>query len=419
MRKINTRNYRLATRATPREVNRRIVLNLIREHQPISRAELARRMNVRRAALTAIVRDLLHAGEIYETGPAASVRGRRPTLIRVQTSGRLAMAVDVRPGKTSIALADFGGTVLDRRVFATPREPTELAKCLVGHVESILATHAEHGGDAPPLHGIGIVVPGMVDRRSGQILYAPRLGWRDVQLRDAVREHLDVPVSVESAPIACALARLWLMTGEPRAVNNFAYVSVSDGVGVGIVMSGEVLRGEHHTAGELGHVSLDPNGPLCACGKRGCWEAFACNSSTIARYVEAVGGAKSLGSKSPGSKSLASKARKAPSVEEIIRRAQVGEPAAMAVLTETGRQIGRGLAAVVSAYNPKRLYIGGEVTAAWDLIEQPIRSALVEGTLTDAARATPVYPDSNPAEYRLLGAVALVAAPTFAAHRVG
>ncbi len=120
MRKINTRNYRLATRATPREVNRRIVLNLIREHQPISRAELARRMNVRRAALTAIVRDLIAAGDIYETGRAASARGRRPTLIRVRTSGRLAVAVDVRPGRTSIALADFSGAVLDRRGFDTP-----------------------------------------------------------------------------------------------------------------------------------------------------------------------------------------------------------------------------------------------------------------------------------------------------------
>lgn len=409
MRKINTRNYRLATRATPREVNRRIVLNLIREHQPISRAELARRMNVRRAALTAIVRDLLQAGDVYETGPAASVRGRRPTLIRVQTSGRLAVAVDVRPGKTSIALADFGGSVLERRVFDTPREPSELAKCLVGHVEEVLAARQSTDEEAPAVQGIGIVVPGMVDRRSGQILYAPRLGWRNVNLRDAIHEHLDVPVSIESAPIACSLARLWLMTGEPRAVNNFAYVSVSDGVGVGIVMSGEVLRGEHHTAGELGHVSLDPSGPLCACGKRGCWEAFACNSSTIARYVEAVAGPKSNGSKP----------RRPPAVEEIIRRAQVGEPAAVAALTETGRQIGRGLAAVVSAYNPKRLYIGGEVTAAWDLIENPIRAALVEGTLTDAARNTPVYPDSNPAEYRLLGAVALVAAPTFAALRVG
>jgi predicted NBD/HSP70 family sugar kinase len=91
----------------------------------------------------------------------------------------------------------------------------------------------------------------------------------------------------------------------------------------------------------------------------------------------------------------------------------------VAALTETGRQIGRGLAAVVSAYNPKRIYIGGEITAAWDVLEPPLRAALVEETLTDAARATPVYPDANPAEYRLLGAVALVAAPSFAALRVG
>jgi predicted NBD/HSP70 family sugar kinase len=205
------------------------------------------------------------------------------------------------------------------------------------------------------------------------------------------------------------------MNGESRAVNNFAYVSVSDGVGVAIVMNGEVLRGEHHTAGELGHVSLDPNGPLCACGKHGCWEAFACNSATAARYVDTVSGARA------GSPSRGNRARRehTPQVEEIIRRAQLGEPAAVATLTETGRQIGRGLAAVVGAFNPKRIYLGGEVTAAWGLLEPAIRDVLSAEALTDAARATPVYADANPAEYRLLGAVALVSAPSFAALRVG
>ena len=412
MRKINTRNYRLATRATPREVNRRIVLNLIREHQPISRAELARRMNVRRAALTEIVRDLLGANDVYETGPAAAVRGRRPTMLRVRTSGRLAVAVDVRPGRTSIALAEFGGDVLQRAAFDTPSEPDDLALQIATHVAAILADRPSDVANGGRCHGIGIVVPGMVDRRSGQILYAPRLGWRDVPLRSAVMDRLQLPVWVESAPIACALARLWTMNGESRAVNNFAYVSVSDGVGVAIVANGEVLRGEHHTAGELGHVSLDPNGPLCACGKRGCWEAFACNSATSARYVDVVSGTRG------GSRSARGR-RETPQVEEIIRRAQVGEPAAVATLTETGKQIGRGLAAVVSAFNPKRIYIGGEVTAAWTLLEPAIREILGAETLTDAARATPVYADANPAEYRLLGAVALVAAPSFAALRVG
>ena len=105
--------------------------------------------------------------------------------------------------------------------------------------------------------------------------------------------------------------------------------------------------------------------------------------------------------------------------QEIVRRALAGERAAVDAIVETGRQVGRGLAAVVNAFNPKRIYVGGEVTAAWELLEPPIRRALAEETLTDATRATPVYADPNPAEYRLLGAIALVAAPSFAAPRVG
>ena len=403
MRKINTRSYRLATRSTPREVNRQIVLNLIREHQPISRAELARRMDVRRASLTGIVRDLLLAGDIEETGTAAAARGRRPMLLRVRTHGRLAVAVDVRSGRTSVALTDFGGGVLGREVFDTPEQPGELADKIALAFETILKDQPEGALGRESCHGIGIVVPGMVDRHSGTVLYAPRLGWRDVPLRDAVATRTGLPVFVESAPIACALARLWSLDGKSRSVNNFAYVSVSDGVGVGVVNKGEVLRGENHTAGELGHVSLDPNGPVCACGKRGCWEAFASNSATIARYSGAAGGRRA----------------NAPTVEEIIRRAKLDEPAAVAAIVEAGHQIGRGLSAVVSVFNPKRIYVGGELTAAWDLIEEPIREELAANTLTEATRATPVYADPNPAEYRLLGAVALVAAPSFAATRVG
>ncbi len=402
MRKINTRSFRLATRSTPREVNRQIVLNLIREHQPISRAELARRMNVRRASLTAIVRDLLESEQVEETGTAIAARGRRPTLLRVRTSGRLAIAVDVRPGRTQIALADFGGQVLARDAFPTPHEPSELVAQLAERLATLLKGGSDGGVVLESCHGIGIVVPGMVDRRSGRVLYAPRLGWRDVQLRDAIEKRTSLPVYVESAPIACALARLWSLNGSTRTVNNFVYVSVSDGLGVGIVNRGEVLRGETHTAGEFGHVSIDPNGPQCACGKRGCWEAFTCNSATIDRYSPNAG-----------------KRKSPPTIEEIVRRAKLEDPAAISALIETGRQVGRGLSAVVSAFNPKRIYVGGEITAAWDLIEGPIREELRAGTLTDAARATPVYADANPAEYRLLGAIALVAAPSFAAHRVG
>jgi len=408
VRKINTRSFRVATRSSPHDINRLIVLNLIREYQPISRAELARRMKVGPAMLTRLVRELLAENEVVETGTALAVRGRRPTLLRIQTSGRLAVALDVRPVRTTIAVADFGGSVLARDAFPTPSRPETLVREAGARITRLLDTD----GRRAACQGIGVVVPGMVDRRSGRVLYAPRLDWREVDLRDELSRSTGLPVHVESAPIACALARLWSYTGDSRAVNNFAYVSVSDGIGVAIVVSGEVLRGDAHTAGEFGHVSLDPYGPLCACGRRGCWEAFACNTATSMRYVAEVSGRQTRrvtgGRRAP-----------IPPVEEIVRRWKRGERAAEVALAATGREIGRGLAAVVSALNPKRIYVAGEVTAAWDLVEKPLRQALAEGTLTAAARETPVLPDSAPGEYRTLGAIALVAAPKYAAPRVG
>ena len=411
MRKINTRNFRLATRSTPRDVNRRIVLNLIREYQPISRAELARRMSVRRGTLTTLVRELVESGIVFEKGTAAAARGRRPTMLCVRTRGRLVVAVDVRSGRSSIALSDVGGRMLARETFDTPASPDQLADLLASEVTRLLRQHAPNGTEG--CQGIGIVLPGMVDRKTGRLLYAPRLGWRDVDLRANVSARIGMKVYIESAPIACALARLWLEPEATRSVNSFAYVSVSEGIGVGLVVNGEMLRGETHTAGEFGHVSLDSSGPECVCGRRGCWEALACNAATVERYAAISGVARGDGK--------ARRARKTsfPGIEEVIRRARGGEVAAVQALVETAGHIGRGLSLIVSAFNPGRIYVGGEITEAWDLLEAPMRAALVAGTIPGTAGATQVVPDSSLAEYRLLGAVALVTAPGYAALAVG
>jgi N-acetylglucosamine repressor len=414
MRKINTRNFRLATRSTPREVNRRIVLNLIREYQPISRAELARRMQVHRGTMTPLVRELVESGVVFEKGTAATARGRRPTLLCVRTRGRHVVAVDIRPGRSVIALADVSGQVTARESFETPESPDALPDLLATEVASLLRQHAPDGVDG--CQGLGIVLPGMVDRKTGRLIYAPRLGWRDVDLRSAVAQRVGMKCYIESAPIACALARLWLEPDATRAVNSFAYVSISDGIGVGLAFNGEMLRGEGHTAGEFGHVPLDANGPECVCGRIGCWESLACNSATVDRYIEHLTGV-------PTPKSGAAKrpARGAirPGIDEVVRRARGGEPAAVSALVETGHHIGKGLALVVNAFNPGRVYVGGEITAVWELLEGPIRNTLAASTITDRARATPVVPDSAPAEYRLRGAVALVTAPGYAALAVG
>ena len=414
MRKINTRNFRLATRSTPREVNRRIVLNLIREYQPISRAELARRMQVHRGTMTPLVRELVESGVVFEKGTAATARGRRPTLLCVRTRGRLVVAVDVRPGGSVIALADVGGHVIARETFDTPDVPAGLPDLLASEVANLLRAHAPDGAEG--CQGLGIVLPGMVDRKTGRLIYAPRLGWRDVDLRGAVAQRVGMRCFIESAPIACALARLWLEPDTTRAVNSFAYVSVSDGIGVGLAFNGEILRGEGHTAGEFGHVALDPAGPICVCGRVGCWEALACNSATVDRFVELLTGQARM-KNAAGTRAARDATR--PGIDEVVRRARGGEPAAISALVEAGKHIGKGLALVVNAFNPGRIYVGGEITAVWELLEGPIRDALAAGTITDRARTTSVLPDSAPAEYRLRGAVALVTAPGYAALAVG
>jgi N-acetylglucosamine repressor len=414
MRKINTRNFRLATRSTPRDVNRRIVLNLIREFQPISRAELARRMQVRRGTLTPLVRELVDSGVVFEKGTAATARGRRPTMLAVRTRGRLVIAVDVRSGQSSIALSDVAGRMIARESFETPATPEGLVDQIETHVGRLLRANAPAGA-TDACQGIGIVLPGMVDRKTGKLIYAPRLGWRDVDLRAAVKQRIGMKVYIESAPIACALARLWLEPEAIRSVNSFAYVSVSEGIGVGIAVNGEMLRGESHTAGEFGHVSLDLSGPECVCGRRGCWEALACNAATVDRYVEEVTGTPAKAD------ARFRRTRKAgtPGIEEVVRRARSGEQAAIDAIVQTGTNIGRGLAVVVSAFNPGRIYVGGEITEAWDILERPMRDALVAGTIPGDAGRTPVVPDSSLAQYRLLGAVALVTAPGYAALAVG
>lgn len=405
MRKINTRHFRLATRQTQRDVNQLIALNLIREFGPISRAELARRMELRRGSMTAIVRALL-ARKLVEELPAETVvRGRRPLLLSIRVTGRLIAAADVRPVSTFLALADKSGRVVARAAVDTPRDPAELPQAIARGLRALASDGGAPAGRlADRIFGLGVVVPGMIDRDAGRLLYSPRLGWRDVELRDPIARLIGVRTHLESAPIACALARLWLSPEQTRTADSFAYVHVSDGIGVGLVLNGEAVRGETHSAGEFGHVVLDPTGPACVCGKHGCWEALASNSATIARF--AAGDAGQEDGAPVG-------------IYDVVRGAKDGDAAAVRALEETGAHIGRGLALVVSAFNPGLVYLGGEVTAAWELLEAPIRAALERDGIMDAARRTPVIPDGKPGEQRLRGAAALVSMPAYAALAVG
>jgi len=403
MRKINPHDFTVARRGTSREINRQIALNLVRTHQPVSRADLARLMNVRRGVASLLVSELLSENLIFEGALGESVgRGRRPTFLYIDSRERCVVGVDIRASRTYILVTDLVGRQLGAvSSFQTNRDVDVLIQELARRIKQILT-------DYNACEGVGVSVPGMVEPTKGRVVHAPTLAWHDVNLRDPLAAALGIPVQIENSGKACALAQLWATRSDVVASGNSVFVSVSDGVGVGIVVNGEVLRGRHNTAGEFGHVPLSIDGPKCSCGATGCWEAYVSNLATLSRYF-----GRDLSDPRPRDSEEAGF-----SIEDLIARARAGEAKALAALNSTARYLGLGLASIVNALDPARVYIGGEITTAWSLIEPIVRSAVRERTLTEFGGATEIHVVPAEDHPRLRGAVALVAAPAFAAPMV-
>ncbi len=391
MRKIDTTRFRVATRQTSREINRTIVLNLVRARQPLSRADLARAMGVRRGAISLIVKDLLKDGSICEGATGETERGRKPTFLYIDSRRRAGVAIDIRVSQTSLMLADMVGKPIGGIVtMPTERDPKRLVRSLAARIRQLLDDHA-HIDDCI---GIGVAVPGMVERPSMRVLHAPTLGWHDVDLRHMLATATGLPVEIENSGRVCALAQLWTMHGAEGLSGDFVFVSASDGLGVGVSFQREVLRGRHNLAGEFGHLLLSMDGPTCSCGANGCWEAYVSNRATLARY----------GTAQPGF-----------TIDDLIARARGGDLKARAAVRATGKYLGVGLALIVNGFDPAAVFVGGEITAAWDLIEPALREAFLERALTPAVAATPIRPVAPIEHPRLTGAAALVTAPAFAA----
>lgn len=407
MRKINPKDFTLAKRGTSREINRQIALTLIRTHQPVSRADLSRLMETNRANITFLVNQLLEEKLVCEGAQGnEKVRGRKPTFLYLNSQKSFAVAVDVRASRTFLMMTDsIGRQIGDINSFPTELDPQKFVAALVARIRQILRGLP----DASGCEGIGIVIPGMLDRKSGVVLHAPTLGWRDVNLLAPLQaEFGEVEVHLENSGKACALSQIWATRSDGAAFNDIVFVSVSDGLGVGIVINGELLRGRHNTAGEFGHVPLSIDGPPCSCGANGCWEAYVSNLATLSRYF-----GKNVSQRQPQSLETAEF-----TIEDLISRARGGDSRALTALHSTARYLGLGLASVINAIDPSLVYIGGEITEAWDLIEPHVREAIKERTLTRELGATPIRTVPAIEHPRLRGAVALVTAPAFAAPKV-
>jgi predicted NBD/HSP70 family sugar kinase len=360
----------------------RSLLKIVRAAQPISRADLARRLDVNRSTVTEIVKPLLAQGILREASPAQSGAGRtgRPPIgLSLRGEHTFFIGVSLGARRTQVGAATSDGLVLAEESFDTPAEHEEALRLIRLHIEKLRAALPDRS-----LSLIAVSVPGPTDPERTKLLYAAHLGWRDVEVAEALRlkeqsarrmTNYEIPVIVENDALAAATyeARRRLRDCADGTWNDFVLVRAGTGIGVGLVLGGEIFRGTRvggGLAGEFGHMTIVAGGKLCVCGNRGCWERYASASSASSLYI---GDRPVMG-------------RTAPRFLEIAARAEAGERRAQATFENIGEHLGIGIGNVIGGVGIARVVVSGRVVGGWRFIEGPLKEALAR---TMAGRLAP------------------------------
>ena len=373
-----------------RDLNRSAVLGLIGE-APIARVEIARQLHLSQATVTEVTRELVDTGlvEVVHQGPSSG--GRPPLLLGIVAGAAQALGV-----KISADHFDLVRVSLDGEILATDSQPFDpRADGALDAIAGSLAALVPKGGTAKLL-GIGLGVPGLVDGHGN--VEAPIFGWHDFPLGPTLRQRLRLPILIDNDVNTLAVAeRLY---GRGRGIDHFLTVTIGRGVGLGIIIGGDVYRGWLGGAGEFGHVAVTVGGPLCECGKRGCLEALVADPALILQAVES-------GLELPAG-------QPATQVAALRGLAQRGEQRALSIYAEAGSTFGRAVAGLVNVLNPQLIVISGEGTLAWQYLAEAFEESIREAAfppLRDAVIEVDPWDDAKWAR----GAAALVLRATFAA----
>jgi len=364
--------YWLPVNQNVRNFNKHAVVDLIRfAGKGISRTDLAEEMGLTRAAVTIIVNDLITNGIIVETESRTTSNGRPPVVLEINPDRGLVAAIDMGASHLSVALGDFSARILEEteisfRIDSGPTESLKQADLILNQVLR------RRGLSTTDLAGVGIGVPGPVIADKGMVMAPPIMpGWDRYPIRATLENKWGTAVTLNNDAELGALGE-WAY-GAGRGEKNLAFIKVGSGIGAGLIINKQIYGGTTGSAGEIGHLTVDENGPLCACGNHGCLEAFAGGHAIASQAKNLV---------ASGKRTLLSEydidSITAHNVAEAARR---GDLAAQEVLKRSGTFIGIAIAGLINLINPSTVIIGGGVAQVGDLLTGPIRQAVHERSL--------------------------------------
>jgi len=338
------------------------------------------------STVTLIIRELLADRWVRIGARDNTPLGRKPTSLHLNGGRAAFLGIDLRPTETKIAIANLNMRFVAQETMLTSGRFEEFMGDLCERVCGLIKSHPRL-----PFVGIGLALPGRVELPSEKLVFAPNLGWSAVDLKAPLEKATGLPVELDNAANALALAEIW-SGNQSEHVQNLLVVTISEGIGVGMVLNGKLFRGNFGLAGEFGHVRIMDDGPLCNCGNRGCLEACASNTAAVRYFNDLV-----LRS---GSKHLASL-----NFPSILRLARIGETFACEALDRMARFLGLGIAMLVTGLAPDVVVLVGDLTSAWDRIGPIINETVQNHCATKSP--TQIVPTDPRTQPRLRAAIVL------------
>ena len=359
---MNKSKTNLGNSITIKKWNLSSIFKTIQTKGPISRVELAKITGYSPGTVSNHVRTLIEKGYVIETNKGISSGGRKPVQLIINSNKAYILSVEIEVNQIKTVLFNLDMKMISKSTIPIESKDNYLETLtkLFSEIDRMIGKHLI---SLDNLLGIGVAVPGLIDKGKGMLEFAPNLGWKAVPIVRIFKDRYSLPIILNNEAKAAAIGERASFYPD---INNMVFVSINEGIGCGIFLNGKLYRGASGNAGEFGHITIDTNGPLCHCGNRGCWETFASETYIVNSYL-----------KLPGSNSQLTKTKR-----EIYQYGKNGDLKIRAIFAETGKNIGIGLVNIINGLSPELLVIGGGIVEIKDFIYDEIINKLKENALT-------------------------------------
>jgi N-acetylglucosamine repressor len=382
-------------------INQQRVLYLLRTHGPLSRAEVSRQSGLTKATISKIVDRLEKNNIIERIGHGDNARGRKSVLYSYNASSALAVGVEVRQEDLRGVVTQMDANPL--KSYSIPMRSTHVEEVIAGIMRILESVRNEFNN---PIVGIGIGVPGVCDKQREMVIYSERLNWKMVPLVALIHQHSDLEVSVENRGNAAVLGEFWLGAGQD--IESLIFIHIGSGIKAGIVLNGELYIGGNGSAGEIGHIVIAHDGPLCVCGKRGCLEALASTTAmtNYAHWMIQNGQAEDLASK------LGDRVEHL-TIDDVLEMAKLEDGIALKVLKESAEYIGTAVAILINAFNPRRVIIGDFANQAPPIFLETVRETAFQQSFKVPWEGVEIVTSKLGYQSVVIGAAALMLSKDF------